>query len=144
MRQISRLRAAVVASASLVVLALSPDVAAQGRRNAAPSAGLQKEFDEFITKFRAALKINDAAAVTAMTKLPFLYANSMIDAAQFRAKAYPVYFTGNTRTCIQRNRAVHDRDGQGNDNYFIFCGQRIFVFTKTPTGFLFSEVGVND
>lgn len=52
------------------MFALSPDVAAQGRSNTVPSAGLQKEFDEFIAKFRSALKINDAAAVTAMTKLP--------------------------------------------------------------------------
>ena len=29
-------------------------------------------------------------------------------------------------------------------NYFIFCGEDIFLFTKAPAGFLFMEVGVND
>ena len=45
---------------------------------------------------------------------------------------------------IQRGKAVYARDGENNDNHFIFCGQLISVFTKTPAGFLFTEVGVND
>ena len=36
------------------------------------------------------------------------------------------------------------RDQLNNDNYFVFCGKLIFVFTKTPAGFLFTEVGAND
>jgi hypothetical protein len=36
------------------------------------------------------------------------------------------------------------RDGENNDHYFVFCGESIFTFTRTPTGFLFTEVGVND
>jgi hypothetical protein len=48
------------------------------------------------------------------------------------------------RTCIQRGKAIYDRDQLNNDNYFIFCGQLIFVFTRTPAGFLFTEIGVND
>jgi hypothetical protein len=39
---------------------------------------------------------------------------------------------------------VYDRDQEGNENYFVFCGQDMFVFTKTPAGFLFTEVGVAD
>ena len=59
-------------------------------------------------------------------------------------KTYPSTFTAKNRTCIQRGKAVYDRDGENNDNYFIFCGNEIFTFTKTPAGFLFTEVGVND
>jgi len=45
---------------------------------------------------------------------------------------------------FQRGKAVYDRDGENNDNFFIFCGEDIFTFTKTPAGFLFTEIGVND
>ena len=41
-------------------------------------------------------------------------------------------------------QAVYDRDQQNNENYFIFCGELIFGFTKTPAGCLFTEIGMND
>ncbi|MEY9641260.1 hypothetical protein ABIF66_009514 [Bradyrhizobium japonicum] len=63
---------------------------------------------------------------------------------QFRAKTYPTSFTPKNRACIQRGKAVYDRDQENNDNYFVFCGELIFVFTKTPAGFLFTDVGAND
>jgi hypothetical protein len=69
---------------------------------------------------------------------------SIRDAAQFQEKVYRREFTAKNRACILRGKAVYDRDGENNDNYFIFCGQDIFVFTKTPAGVLFTEVGVND
>ena len=105
---------------------------------------MQKEFDGFIEKFRAALKANDSAAVAGMTRVPFMNDGSIRDATQFREKVYKRDFTAKNRACIQRGKAVYDRDGENNDNYFIFCGQLIFVFTKTPAGFLFSEIGMND
>jgi hypothetical protein len=77
-----------------------------------------------------------------MTRLPF--DDSIRDTAQFRAKTYPFIFTAKNRASIQGGKAVYDRDGENNDNYFIFCGQLIFVFTRTPAGFLFTEVGAND
>jgi hypothetical protein len=102
--------------------------AAQAPKKAVASPALQKEFDGFIEKFRAALKTNDSAAV----------------AAQFRAKTYSTFFTAKNRACIQRGKAVYDRDPENNDNYSVFCGQHIFGFTKTPAGFLFTDVGAND
>jgi hypothetical protein len=115
---------------------------AQTSKGAAASADVQKEFNGFIAKFRAALKANDSATVAGMTRLPF--EDSIRDAAQFRAKTYPSVFTAKNRACIQGGKAVYDRDGENNDNYFIFCGQLIFVFTRTPAGFLFTEIGAND
>ncbi len=108
------------------------------------SAALEKEFSGFIEKFRAALKADDSAAIASMTRLPFEQDGSIRDATQFRAKAYPLTFTAKNRACLQRGKAVYDRDGENNDNYFIFCGNLIFTFTKTPAGFLFTEVGAND
>ena len=131
----------IVFAAALVPLA---PAFAQAPKKAVASPALQKEFDGFIVKFRAALKANDSAAVAGMTRLPYMNDGSIGDAAQFREKVYKPDFTAKNRACIQRGKAVYDRDGENNDNYFIFCGESIFVFTKTPAGFLFTEVGVND
>lgn len=117
---------------------------AEAPKEAITTPALQKEFDGFIKKFRAALKANDSAIVASMTRLPLGYDRSVRDAAQFRSIAYPRDFTPKDRACIRRRKAVYDRDGQNNDNYVIICGELIFVFTKTPTGFLFTEVGMND
>jgi hypothetical protein len=129
----------LVLAAALVPLA---PAFAPAAKNAVASPALQKEFAGFIEKFRAALKANDSAAIAAMTRLPF--DGSIRDATEFRAKTYPLTFTAKNRACIQRAKATYDRDGENNDNYFIFCGKLIFVFTKTPAGFLFTEVGMND
>ena len=131
----------IVLTAALVHLA---PAFAQAPKKAVASPALQKEFDGFIEKFRAALKANDSAAVAGMTRLPFMNNASIRDAAQFREKVYKPDFTAKNRACIQRGKAVYDRDQENNDNYFIFCGENIFVFTKTPAGFIFTEVGVND
>ncbi|WP_244941460.1 hypothetical protein [Bradyrhizobium yuanmingense] len=130
----------IVLATALVNLA--PAVAQA--RNAVASPALQKEFDGFIEKFRAALKANDSAAVAGMTRLPFMNDNAIRDAAQFGAKTYRTSFTAKNRACIQRGKAVYDRDDYKNDSYFVFCGELIFVFTKTPAGFLFTDISVND
>ena len=131
---------------SIVVLAsslMSPTlVLAQAPKKASPA--MQAEFDGFIVKFRAALKANDSAAVAAMTKLPFMEDKTYSDAARFAAKAYPEFFTAKNRACVQRKKAIYDRDGNNNDTFHVFCYENIFTFTKTPAGFLFTDVGVND
>ena len=128
----------------VLATALVAPAFAQTPKKAVASLALQKEFDGFIEKFRAALRTNDSAAVASMTRLPFMNDSAIRDAAQFRAKTYPTSFTAKNRACIQRGKAVYDRDQENNDNYFVFCGELIFVFTKTPAGFLFTEVGTND
>jgi hypothetical protein len=125
------------------LLHLAPAFAQAPKKDVA-SPALQKEFDGFIGKFRAALKADDFAAVAGMTRLPFMQDNSVRDATEFREKVYKRDFTAKKRACIQRAKAAYGRDGENNDNFFIFCGQDIFVFTKTPAGFLFTEIGVND
>jgi len=87
-----------------------------GAEKAVASPALQKEFDGFIEKFRAALRTNDSAAVAGMTRLPFMNDSAIRDAAQFRAKTYPTSFTAKNRACIQRGKAVYDRDQENNDN----------------------------
>jgi hypothetical protein len=128
---------------AIAALLLGPGPAvAQAPKKAVAPAAVQTEFDGFIARFRAALKANDPAAVTSMTQLPFQA--TYPDAVAFRTKGYPAIFKAKARACIQRAKPAYDRDGEGRDNYFVFCGEDIFVFTKTPSGFLFTEVGGND
>lgn len=126
------------------VLAHPAPAVAQAPKKAVAPAAVQKEFGDFLAKFRAALKANDPAAVAGMAQLPFEGDEAVRDAAQFRAKIYAPQFTANNRACLQREKAVYDRDGDNNDTYAIFCGDQIFTFTKTPTGFLFTDIGAND
>lgn len=131
---------------SLVLAATlaTPAIAAPAPKDPVASPELQKEFASFIEKFRAAVKANDPAAVAGMSKMPFVNHTDMRSAAEFRDKVYKTNFTPKVRACIQRAKAVYDRDGDNNDNFFIFCGDEIYIFTKTPTGFQFTEIGVND
>ena len=85
----------IVLAAALVSLA--PGVVQA--KNAVASPALQKEFDGFIEKFRAALRTNDSVAVAGMTRLPFMNDNAIRDAAQFRAKTYRTSFTAKNRAC---------------------------------------------
>lgn len=128
---------------STILLSQSATLAHAAKNAAAPHA-IQTEFDGFIAKFRAALKANDSSAIAGMTKLPFMEDEVYSNAAQFRAKACPEFFTKKNRICIRREKAVYDRDEENNDNYHISCYENIFTFTKTKAGFLFTDVGVND
>ena len=123
------------------LLQLAPAFA-QGPGKAAPA--VQKEFDGFIARFRAALKANDATAVAALTRLPFMADDTVRDVAQFLAKAYPRDFTAKNRACLQRTKPVHAVDGNKNDVYSVICGGSIFTFTRTPAGFLFTDLDTND
>lgn len=141
MKALLRIALTIALVSSAPVFAQTPNTQAPNTDVASPA--LQKEFEAFIAKFRAALKANDASAVAEMTKFPF-GADPSVDAAQFRAKTYRSIFNAKIRTCIQRGKGVYSRDDYKNESYFIFCDDDIFVFTKTPAGFLFTEVGVND
>lgn len=141
MKALLRIVFAIALVNSAPVFAQTPKTQAPDTDVASPA--LQKEFDVFIARFRAALKANDASAVAEMTKFPF-GADPSVDAAQFRAKTYRSIFNAKIRTCIQRGKGVYSRDDYKNESYFIFCDDDIFVFTKTPAGVLFTEVGVND
>src|ERR1700754_1839803 len=109
------LRIALVAA----LMPLAPAFA-QTPKKAVASPALQKEFDGFIEKFRAALRTNDSAAVAGMTRLPFMNDSAIRDAAQFRAKTYATFFTAKNRACIQRGKAFYDRDQENNDYYSVF------------------------
>ena len=126
---------------SFAVLQGAPALA-EASKKAAPA--VQAEFASFMGKFSAALKADDAATVASMAKLPFQGDIGVSDAAQFRAKIYKNSFSPKARACLQRGTAVYDRDQENNDNFQIFCGKAIFIFTKTPAGFLLTDIGDDD
>jgi hypothetical protein len=136
-----RLSAGVVLAALLASLVHA--LAQEPKKPPAPVA-IQKEFNDFLAKFRAALEANDPAAVARMARLPFESDDSVRDAAQFRAKIYLPEFTAKNGSCLQREKAVYDRDSENNNNYFISCGELLFVFTKAPAGFLLTDIQAND
>lgn len=109
----------------------------------APPA-VQAEFNAFLPKFRAALKADDATAIADMAALPFQGDAAVSTAAQFQKMIYKESFTRQNRACIQRSSAVYDRDQESKDSFAIFCGEQIFVFTKTPAGFRLTDISVND
>lgn len=117
---------------------------AQAPGKAVASTAVQKEFEDFIAKFRAALKANDPATVAAMTKLPYMGDASIAEAAQFRAKVWPSDFNAKNRACLQRTKPVYDRDGARNEVYAIACGGSIFTFTRTSAGFQLTDVDIAD
>ena len=117
---------------------------AQQPKATVPAPAVKQEFDGFIQKFRGALKANDAVAVAAMTKLPYQGEKSIRTVEQFRAKTYKSYFTAKNRACIQSGKTFYDQDDYRNDVYSVSCGDDIFIFTRTPSGFLFTDVSVND
>jgi hypothetical protein len=123
-----------------VFIATTPAAHAQKAR---VPADIQKDYDQFIGKFRGALKANDGAAVTEMTKFPF-YWDQMRDADYFRKNIYGKIFTTKVRNCIARGKGVYDRAPDGSVNFTHFCGEETYLFTKTPDGFRFAETGVND
>lgn len=132
----------ILLAAALVYLA--PAFVQAAPKEAVASPAVQREFDDFIAKFRAALKANDSAAVAGMTRLPFMNDDSIRDAAQFREKIYKPKFTVKTRACIQSGKTLYSRNSEKNDSYAIFCGQDIFTLTKTPVGFLLTDIDAND
>jgi hypothetical protein len=127
----------------LTPLAIAATTSPAQAQSAKVPADLQKDYDAFIARFRVALKANDAGAVTEMTKLPF-YWGEMRDAAYFRKNLYARIFTAKTRNCLARGKGAYDRAPNGEDNFTLFCGENLFLFTKTPAGFRFAEGGVND
>ncbi len=130
-----------LAAAIIALCVFAPDAFA----NVQPRvpAGVQKEFDTFMTVFRAALKANDCAAIAGLTKFPFHW-NENRDAAYFRQNIYAKIFTPRIRKCLARGTGFHARNPAGGHDFTLVCGEDLFLFTRTPEGFRFVETGMND
>ena len=134
-------RVLLAIAAALVLSPAFPVIA--GSSEETPLA-VQAEFSAFFTKFKAALKANDAIAVADLAKLPFQNDPAVSNVAQFKATIYAENFTRQNRACLQRGKTIHDRDQENNDVYQVFCSELIFTFSRTPVGFRFTDIAVND
>jgi hypothetical protein len=134
-------RAFLVFVSALVLAPASAIIAWSSEK--APAA-VQAEFSAFLTTFKSAIKANDAKAVADLATLPFQDDPAVSNAAQFKATIYAESFTRQNRACLLRGKAIYDRDQENNDVYLVFCGELIFTFTRTPAGFRFTDIAVND
>jgi hypothetical protein len=126
---------------ALAITSIASPVLAQNTEKAPPA--VQAEFNTFIAKFRAAMKANDATAVTSMTRFPFLHMSDLRDEPAFRKQIYPKFFTARLRDCVQKARPVYALDGLKNHNFTIFCGKIMLLIEKPAAGgdFRFAEAG---
>lgn len=72
---------------------------------AAPAAA-DAGFEAFASDWRRAVARGDAQAVTAATRLPFLFEGRPLDAAGFNRQAWPALFTPALRRCWAQAKAV--------------------------------------
>jgi hypothetical protein len=101
-------------------------------------AAADKEFDAFWAKFKGAIQKNDKAAVTSMTKLPYLLESKELNKDQFMQK-YNSLFTPSVKKSLLKEKPLRDKDC-----YMVFCGEEIFIFAKVKGKYMFTEIGVND
>lgn len=105
---------------------------------ALPARAAEEKFDEFWTKFKAAIQRNDKNAIAEMTKFPYLLQGNFLNKAQF-IKSYGTIFDASTRKSLVKQKPLKDKDC-----YMVFCGEEIFIFAKVGGRYLFTEIGAND
>lgn len=122
-----------------IILALLLIASLFGVLQPQPGLAADDSFTPFWTQFKTALKKRDKEALATMTKLPFMFDSKNLNKAQFIAKV-DVILPGSLSTCFAKEKPVLDKEGQ----YFVFCGEQIYIFNKINGKFLFTEIGVND
>ena len=93
---------------------------------AAPLARAEPDFADFQSRFRAAVARQDAAAVAALTRLPFWFEGRPQDEQGFRRRVWPLLFDAPRRRCLLSSQAV----SEGSDRV-IFCAPYAFYFDAT-------------
>ncbi len=93
---------------------------------AAPLARAAPDFADFQSRFRAAIARQDAAAVAALTRFPFLFEGRPQDEQGFRRRVWPLLFDAPRRRCLLSSQAV----SEGSDRV-IFCAPYAFYFDAT-------------
>jgi hypothetical protein len=85
-------------------------------------------FAAFYKLFAAAVAKDDQKALAGFTVLSAALdpADSPITFAAFHKR----YLTAKERRCLANGKPARDVDGTGTVNYYVFCGQLIYSFTK--------------
>ena len=103
---------------------------------AAPADG----FAAFWPVFTAAAAKDDAKALASMVAL----GPGLGDNGGSFAKFHAANLTPATRRCLAKAKPVRDVDPQGAVSYSAFCGEVIYVFSKTGGGWKLTDLGAND
>lgn len=90
----------------------------------AAQAQTSADFSGFQAQFRAALARHDAAAVAALTRLPFQFEGRAHDAQGFVRQVWPRLFSAAIRRCLQQAQAL----SEGPRERVMFCRPYSFHF----------------
>ncbi|HLI66054.1 MAG TPA: hypothetical protein VKU90_06785 [Caulobacteraceae bacterium] len=124
---------------TLLIAAVAMAAAGGASAAAPPSDG----FAAFYKLFAAAAAKDDQKALAAFTVL----APSMSygDGPLTFATVHEHYLTAKLRRCLATGKPKRDIDGTGAVNYFVFCGNLIYDFTKpTPAGWRWTDLSPDD
>ena len=117
----------------LLALAAALAVAATPVLAATPNDG----FAAFWPTFAAAAGKDDQATLKQLVQLDPSIVGSF-------AQAHALYFKPAQRKCLAKAHPDRDVDQTGQVNYGVFCGNLIYVFTKTTAGWRLTDLSPDD
>jgi hypothetical protein len=97
------------------------------------------DFSDFQTQFRAALALQDAAAVGALTRLPFQFEGRAHDAKGFVRQVWPRLFSAAVRRCLQQAQAL----SEGPHERVLLCRPYSFHFDASGGAWRLREFAVD-
>jgi len=122
------------------ILALAALVLAIG--TGLPARAAEDGFAAFWKRFSTAVGKDDKAALAAMTTLgPGLDNN---DTPLTFDKVHALLLRPAARRCLARAKPLRDVDGTGAVDYDVFCGQVIYVFSKTGGEWRWTDTSPDD
>jgi hypothetical protein len=109
---------------------------------AGPALAAGDDFASFWKAFAAAAAKDDQAGLASMTALgPGLDPN--ITPMTF-AKFHAAHLNPAARRCLAKGKPVRDVGGDGVVTYEVFCGEVIYGFSRTASGWKLTDLGAND
>ncbi len=97
------------------------------------ASALPADFAAFWQRFSTAAAAGDRDGIKALTRFPFLFAGTPLDAARFNS-IWMGIFPEPLRPCFKT--AVPAKDG---DAWSVSCGVYVYVFTKSASGWQFTD-----
>lgn len=97
-------------------------------------------FAAFWPAFSAAAAKDDQAALARMTHLGLQDGDTPTSFAEIHKQ----YLTASERRCLAKAHPQRDVDPTGGVSYDAFCGQLIYVFTRTAAGWQWTDLSPDD
>lgn len=119
-----------------IALGLAAGLCLAAPASAAPADG----FAAFWPAFAAAAAKDDAKALAAMTTLGPGLGDDGTSFAKFHAR----HLGPAARGCLAKAKPLRDVGPQGALSYSVFCGEVIYVFSKSAAGWRLTDLGAND